>query len=111
MSVDYYLQSRNIYKHLTCHLKEIIELYDEFIELTQNEPNVKTCNKDDDIKTLTIFKSEYEEKLRQLVFFKDFVNQKIQSLCEHTLVNDLIDITPDTSTNITYCSKCEYNQL
>ena len=111
MSVDYYLQSRNIYKNLTGHLKEIIELYDEFIELTQNEPNVKTYNKEDDIKTLAIFKSEYEEKLRQLIFFKDFVNQKIANLCEHTLVNDSIDITPDSSKEITYCSKCEYNQL
>jgi hypothetical protein len=29
MSADYYLQSRNIYKHLTCHLKEIIDQLSE----------------------------------------------------------------------------------
>lgn len=35
------------------------------------------------------------------------INKKINELCEHMWVDDMVDITPDKSIYITYCSKCE----
>lgn len=35
------------------------------------------------------------------------INKKINELCVHTWVDDMVDITPDKSIYITYCSKCE----
>lgn len=35
------------------------------------------------------------------------INKKINELCEHIWIDDMIDITPDKSIYITYCTKCE----
>lgn len=110
MSVDYYLNSKKIYRNLSYNLKQIIELYSEFIELTENEEDMCNYNKDEDIKTLLTIKNNYEDKLREITFFKGFVTNKIYELCEHDFVQDTIDITPDSSKEITYCSLCEYTK-
>ena len=39
MSIDYYLQSKKVYRNIRYHLKEIIDIYSEFIELTKAEEN------------------------------------------------------------------------
>ena len=110
MSVDYYLQSKKVYKNISYHLKEIIDIYSEFIELTKDEENLYNYNKEADIMNLLKIKTSYEDKLKELSFFKGFVNDKIIALCNHEFIEDSIDITPDTSQNITYCSKCEYTK-
>lgn len=110
MSVDYYLNSKKIYRNLSYNLKQIIELYSEFIELTENEEDICNYNKDEDIKTLLTIKNNYEDKLREITFFKGFVTNKIYESCEHDFVQDTIDITPDSSKEITYCSLCEYTK-
>ena len=46
MSVDYYLQSKKVYKNISYHLKEIIDIYSEFIELTKAEENKYNYNKE-----------------------------------------------------------------
>lgn len=110
MSIDYYLHSKKTYKNISYHLKEIINLYSDFIELTKDEDNLYNYNKEEDITNLLKIKTGYEDKLKELSFFKDFVNNKITLLCNHEYVHDSIDITPDTSQNITYCEKCEHTK-
>ena len=110
MSIDYYLQSKRVYKNISYHLKEIVELYNEFIELTKDEENLYNYNKEADITNLEKLKTTYQDKLKELSFFKDYVNNKITDLCNHEFTEDSIDITPDTSQNITYCNKCEYTK-
>ena len=39
---------------------------------------------------------------------KSVCNKKIEQLCKHEFVEDAIDINPDKSQNIRYCSICEY---
>ena len=110
MSVDYFLQSKHIYKQIECHLKEIIEIYNEFIELTETQESIVKYNKDDDIKFLLKTKEEYIEKIKQIGCFKEFVNQKIIDKCDHNFVKDTIDVSPDLSKQIEYCSNCEYTK-
>ena len=38
------------------------------------------------------------------------LNKCIFLICEHNFVDDLIDITPDVSKHITYCTVCEYTR-
>lgn len=111
MSIDYYLQSKKVYRNIRYHLKEIIDIYSEFIELTKAEENKYNYNKEEDITTLQKIKTDYEDKLNEIFFYKDFVKSKITQLCNHEFIEDSIDITPDTSQNITYCNKCEYTKL
>ena len=39
--------------------------------------------------------------------FLTIVNDQINQLCQHNYVTDYIDIDPDTSMKICYCSICE----
>ena len=110
MSIDYFLHSKKIYKHIEYHLKDIISLYDEFIELTENEEITNNYNKDEDVRFLKQTKCEYNEKIRQIHFFKDYLNKKIIDMCNHNFVKDSIDISPDKSQNIEYCTRCEYTK-
>jgi len=108
MSVDFFLQSKKIYKHIEYNLKDIIELYNEFIELTEKEEGDVPYNKENNILFLKKKICEYEEKINEIHHFKDYINTKIVILCNHNIVNDLIDITPDVSQTIKYCTICEY---
>jgi hypothetical protein len=53
---------------------------------------------------------EYEKKIIELDLTIEHLNQFICHSCEHTFVEDVIDITPDRSQNITYCTICEYTK-
>ena len=53
---------------------------------------------------------EYEKKINELDLTIEHLNQFICHNCEHTFVEDVIDITPDRSQNITYCTICEYTK-
>lgn len=46
----------------------------------------------------------------EIIYVKQTISKlqtKIQSLCEHDFVDDLIDVDCDKSKHITYCNKCE----
>ena len=109
MSIDFFLQSRKIYRCIEYNLKEIVELYKDFIELTENEEeDAPYYNKENDIEFLKRKKLDYEEKIKEIRDFKCFINTKIVSLCNHNMVDDSIDISPDLSKDIKYCTHCEY---
>ena len=48
--------------------------------------------------------------LKHVKYLKRLCDKKIEELCEHEFVNDLIDITPDISKHITYCRICQYTK-
>ena len=110
MSIDYFLHSKHIYKQIEYNLKEIIELYKEFIELTESQENVVKFDKEFDIQFLINTKEEYYQKIKQIGFFKDFIKQKIISCCAHNFIQDVIDISPEKSQQIEYCSICEFTK-
>ena len=45
-----------------------------------------------------------------IVKLKYICDKKIQELCPHDFIDDMIDITPDRSEHITYCKICEYTK-
>lgn len=110
MSIDYFLHSKHIYKQIEYNLKEIIELYEEFIELTKNQENVVKFDKELDVQYLIKAKEEYNQKIKQIGFFKDFIKQKLMDCCEHHFVKDVIDISPEKSQQIEYCSICQFTK-
>jgi hypothetical protein len=52
-----------------------------------------------------------QKELQELSFllqdFKGYVDFKLDTLCEHEWINDMIDITPDRSQQIIYCKLCQ----
>ena len=104
MSLDYYLFCKDKYELIRINLDEIIEQYELILDITTAEEL--------EYEDYEIFKPKYNkiffirerEKINKLI---NECNKKIQELCQHNFIDDLIDITPDKSKYIRYCSFCE----
>lgn len=107
MSLEYFLFCRKRYDNVINDLDDIIEQYKSI-----NCETSSTDLSDEDLKifqsyiNLNIFiqKRQHIKKLRQIC------QAKIISLCNHEFVDDEIDISPESSKKVTYCSVCEYTK-
>ena len=104
MSLDYYLFCKNKYKSIILNLDEIINTYELINDCTTAEEYL-------DHEHYEIFKPEYNKNffIKRRKYIIELINEcekKIQELCMHNYVDDLIDITPDRSKYITYCEFC-----
>ena len=61
---------------------------------------------------LILFQEErLKNEIKMLKSYLNMLNEKIHSLCDHTFVSDCIDIDPDTSVKIYYCTVCKVSDL
>lgn len=97
MDINYFLSSKERFEKVLSNLNEILDVYYE-IQLDNNDTIIESHIKD------------YEKKIDEVEFTINQLNKLISLHCEHIFVDDYIDITPDTSERITYCSKCQYTQ-
>ena len=51
---------------------------------------------------------KYENTLKHE--YLKIINEQIENKCQHNYVTDYIDIDPDNSTRIQYCSICEHTK-
>jgi len=98
MNINYFLSSKKKLQKILSYLNEIKLTYCEI--------------RDDDINDEYITEqiNDSEKKINQLEFTIEQLSRIIFSNCEHTFVEDVIDITLDRSQNITYCTICEYTK-
>ena len=98
MSINYFLSSKKKLQKVLSYLNEIKVTYCE----------IRDDGIDDEYITDQV--NEYETKIVELEVTIEHLTQIIFSNCEHIFVEDVIDITPDRSQNITYCTICEYTK-
>jgi hypothetical protein len=108
MSLDYYLYCRKEYDDIINYLHEIISKYELISDITTSENDLEDTYYE-------LFKPEHNkiffiDRLRHIKHLKKLCDWKIEELCRHEFVEDLIDITPDESKHITYCKICEYTK-
>ena len=106
MTLPFLIELKNKNNNLINQLTDNINSYNEIINLIdENDENNNfkkiSLNYQKSIKDQT-------SEIKYLFFFQNTIISKIQTLCDHTFEYDLIDITPDTSKPIFYCTKCEY---
>ena len=101
MDINYFLSTKDKLQTILLHLNEIKDIYGE-IEIddynTISYDYVKKQMKD------------YGKKITEIETNIDEINKFISLHCDHIFVDDYIDINPDRSERITYCSKCQYTQ-
>ena len=99
--LDYFLFLKQKYSDILAHLIEINNLYREIInnDIVNNEIILKSSH--------TSELHLYESQITKVTLLLENISNKIQNNCQHNFVNDEIDITPDKSICITYCSICE----
>jgi hypothetical protein len=101
MDIIYFLSSKKRLQKVLSHLNEIKLTYCE-IQLEINDGiNDEYIN--DEI-------NEYNKKIIELELTIEHLTRFIYDKCEHNFVEDVIDITPDKSQNIIYCTICEYTK-
>ena len=106
MSINYYLFCRDSYNRVINSLEDIINIFEEIDESIKEE---KLQLKSDAILlNQSHNKLFFSFKKQDIQVLKNICDKKILEICNHTFIEDTIDITPDRSQNIRYCSICEY---
>lgn len=107
MSLDYYLFCRKSFNNIISQLNYVIETYEGIKDYNidemcaTEEPKLELFTPDYNI-NFFIEKKNYTEQLKKVC------DKKILKLCKHNFVDDLIDISPEISKHIRYCTVCEY---
>ena len=96
----------NIHELTDCQLN----MYREQMKTRRN--TYFTCNDDYNIA------SKFKEILNinrlfriKLLELENNINTGLDNICEHNWVDDSIDIRPDASVDICYCSKCNISKI
>lgn len=107
MSLEYYLFCRKQYNDILKGLDEILEKYELMCIITTAEKLER-----DYYEVFHPHKNKcfFDEKVRHVHRCKKICEQKIMELCQHNYITDLIDISPERSQQITYCSVCEHTK-
>ena len=97
--MNYNLFLKNKYQNILNNINEIIYTYNE---LKASNIQYELCEKiAEEIKF-------YEDKYKELSDNILHINSVIIEECEHNYIDDVIDITPNLSQRITYCTLCEH---
>jgi hypothetical protein len=105
MSLEHYLFCRKKYDEILMSVENILEAY-AFITFEEH-----------------ILDSSHNDILKPYHNIQFFINKKkvitqirqqyeltINAICKHEMVDDLIDITPDESKHISYCTICGFTK-
>ena len=104
MCLEYYLYCRKKYEDIINNINEIIYNYESLNE----KNNMYSINQEQDQINIDENIFFYIERKNKVLELKERCEQKILELCKHDFVEDLVDIAPDRSKYITYCTICEY---
>jgi hypothetical protein len=105
MSINYYLFCIEKYSKILLNLDDIISNFQEINETINNENEVlMTGIVSYHLQNINFF----TDKKNYIKILKETYEKKLQELCIHEFIDDLIDINPDRSQHICYCHKCEY---
>lgn len=107
MSLDYYLFCRKRYDNIIRNLEEIINENNLFFNETAKLEMEVAENILDEL-NLIENREYFKNKLKYFIRLKDICERKIYKLCEHNYIDDYIDINPERSQKITYCTICEH---
>ena len=107
----------NIYTDLKNNIDNIKHAQYNFLQIKNNIENFnndyfkKYCSDELFQNYLQIYENidyeDYNKHIEKLELIKENIELKLQNLCNHEWVEDLIDINPEKSKYICYCVKCE----
>jgi len=97
---NYFLFLKKKYTNILHNLREIHETYLEIIlsEITHGKYLEYEINA----------KNKCKKQIDDIEYYIERIEKEMQNCCNHNFVEDEIDITPDRSQKIKYCSICEY---
>jgi hypothetical protein len=103
MSLEYYLICKRSYDKILANIESIIC---SFEDITDSEHDMSEIS--DEYIDIKCNKHFFSERKLAIESLRTQCTNKIYGLCCHDFVEDTIDVSPDRSINIKYCSVCEY---
>jgi len=100
MDINYFLLLRGKYNTILNQINYIIENLDDICELDAE----KLLNNNFDSEQNKDF---FIDRKNNFLYLRDLCTQYIQNLCNHEFETDTIDINPDESRTISYCTFCD----
>jgi len=90
-------------------LEETVFLYNEIMS-SINENCVYNYSMVDLINFYNNLSAECEEQIRLIKNASELNKNKIYELCDHDFITDIIDIDPEKTKTICYCTICELSK-
>ena len=111
MDINYFLFNIRKYNII---LDQIESINDELGDLNKNninEMNIDNINENTEMYSIKDIYNDFIQLKKNILHLKNVCKKNIQKICKHDFVTDLIDINPDESRSITYCTICELTRL
>lgn len=108
MSLNYYLKIKNQYNLLIFSIDQIIDHYEEIINISYEE-RMQFEHKQEITNIISQFinsKNIYKRHKEHIETEKRIIDNIIFELCKHEYIEDTIDIDPDRSKVVCYCKTC-----
>jgi hypothetical protein len=119
MSLEYYINLKNMYQQVINNLDDIINNYYNLLKISQNAitqnftEDIRFTNINNILNECIFFEKKifnYTQERKYIICKKEECEKYIYELCEHEFVVDFIDIGLEKTKNITYCKICEYTK-
>ena len=98
MRLNYFMLCKKMVKNNILLIDEIISNF---------ETMYHDCNEIEHSKNILRLREEYIIKKKEQIQLIEIYKDKIYKLCNHEFIDDEIDITPERTQKITYCTICE----
>lgn len=110
MELEYFLFCKEQYEEQIRNIDNILHsqyLINKHNELSSNLGYISTINQNHYTSNSNQSTNMFIEHRHFLCQLKELCDQHIRMHCKHDFVDDYIDISPECSQKITYCSICE----
>lgn len=110
-SVDLLKKIMSVNENFAIYLNEIMNYKSSFNHVI-NEYKTLFNDKNEIIEEYERIYDEnsFKDLLQIITVFNDKLANELYQNCSHDFVNDMVDIDPDRSAEILYCSKCELHK-
>ena len=108
MSLYYFLMCKKTIEANEIFIDELISNYETmYYELVKQYECMSDCNEHDYYKNILKTRSDFINKKKENEELLALCKTKIYKLCNHNFIDDEIDVTPERTKQITYCTICE----
>ena len=106
--IEYFLFLKKHYENILLHLNEINNTYEEIISSDKVSDNISDNVSEKCLGYDYTLQKDCQNHISKINLCIQKINTSIWDNCNHNFIDDEIDITPERSKKITYCSLCEY---
>ena len=111
MSLNYFLLCKKLTQDNLLYFNELIANYHKmYTELLKHYECMSDCNEVKHYRHILRIIQECTDKKKEQEELIELYKDRIYHICDHKFVDDDIDITPERSLMITYCTICESNK-